>query len=138
MKNTKMNITVDKEFTTIAQADKVKADIKEFKAVYTPEAVVKAFASALDAENEVSPAAIVALQCGEVLTMTGEAFPGGYVYGDETQFAIESTVLCGHEVVSVRFYTDLGLNVSLYTSTRFDSRLRMFSLERFTRSEAWR
>ena len=30
-----MKITVDKELTTLAGAEKVKADIKEFKARYT-------------------------------------------------------------------------------------------------------
>lgn len=43
-----MNITLDKENTTIALKDQVKADMKEFKARYTDSDLRRAFEDALD------------------------------------------------------------------------------------------
>lgn len=138
MKNTTMNITVCKEYTTIAQAPKVKEDIKAFKEAYTARDVLLHFVDALEAEGEVSTAAIVALQCGEVVRVTGDAFPGGTYYNDETHFGFDFTVQCGSQIILAHFYTDADLTFRLWSEPIPGfGRARLYRVERFISAEVW-
>ena len=93
-----MKITVNKEFTTLSQLPKVKDDIKEFKARYTDGDLKSMFC---DVVNDWTAYG------AEIISVSGEAFPGGYVYNDETQFHIEIICRKYGEFVVLRFYCDL-------------------------------
>jgi len=101
-----MKITIDRDYTTISQAEKVKEDIKEFKARYTDGDLKRAFCDALG---------IWPTNSFDILMVTGKAFPGGFYYNDETHFSIEiiavNDISCILGFCKMHFYCDMELNI---------------------------
>lgn len=123
-----MKITVDKELTTLAGAEKVKADIKEFKARYTAGDLWREF---FDQTGIDCP-----WNC-EILQVTGDAFPGGTFYDNETQFSLKIIAKGFYEFYEINFYCDSNLKVdtrdfkdicSGSTSSR-----KLYSVERYVK-----
>lgn len=119
-----MKITVNKDYTTIAQIDQVKADVKEFKARYTEGDLKRAFFDAVD----IHPA-----NSSDVILCRGDAFPGGYEYNNETHFSMEmlltNNIDCLLGFCRIHFFCDMDLNIdareypiNMYTIDVFDRR----------------
>lgn len=123
-----MKITVNKELTTLAGAEKVKADIKEFKARYTAGDLWREF---FDQTGIDCP-----WNC-EILQVTGDAFPGGTFYDNETHFSLKIIAKGFYEFYEINFYCDSNLKVdtrdfkdicSGSTSSR-----KLYSVERYVK-----
>lgn len=99
-----MKITVNKDFTKISQAEQVKTDIKEFKGRYTDGDLKNAFCDATG---------IDCLYGAVVLSVTGEAFPGGTDYNDATHFSLEIVARKFNQFIVARFYCDMELQVDV-------------------------
>lgn len=98
-----MNITLDKENTTIALKDQVKADMKEFKARYTDSDLKRAFEDALDYGKTYG---------GDVLKADVQAFPSGWINDNATHFAVDMLVDNCIALYRIRFYCDMNLEVN--------------------------
>ena len=95
-----MKITIDKNFTTLAQRDKVKEDIKEFKSRYS------------DSDIEwVLKRAHEETYGADLLAYDIEAFPHGQFWGDETSFAIHAWLTRWSAVFEVWAYVDIDLTL---------------------------
>lgn len=97
-----MKMTINKDFTSIAQVAKVKEDMREFKSRYNDNDLLQTFQDSTGL-------------CGtcsyEVLKATVEAFPKGMLYGDDTTFCVELFLYGCNEFAKVRFYCGLNLEV---------------------------
>lgn len=98
-----MKIKIDEEFTTLAQAPKVREDIKTFKAMFTEADVTGAARAAADFN-------------GDLLSLTGEAFPGGYFYKDATKFHFIAFLWDWSKVIRVSFYCDMDMTIDNTTT----------------------
>ena len=110
-----MKITLSKDMTTISQAQKVKADMKQFKEAYSDG----------DLKMAVSDLFGGVLYGSAVLSADVKAFPGGYFFNDETHFCVELVCSDWRKFYKVRYYTDLSLSV--HEST--DERCKLSALE---------
>lgn len=123
-----MKITVDKELTTLAGAEKVKADIKEFKARYT----------AGDLWREFFEQTGIDLPSWnyEILQITGQAFPRGII-DDETQFSLKIIAKGFYEFYEIKFYCDSNLNVDTRDFNDIcsgsTSNRKLYSIERYVK-----
>lgn len=97
-----MKITVNKNYTTLEQAAKVKEDIKAFKEMYSERDLLNAFKNQAD-RNE---------WFGDIIKAEAEAFPGGWAYNDETQFCITMVTEGYNKFYKIRFYIDMAMNVN--------------------------
>lgn len=97
-----MKISVDKEFTTLELRDRVKEDLKEFKARYTDGDLIRAF---IDATGKIDPYNTDILSC-EV-----EGFPGGTDFDNETRFKVTIVSRGYGKFCEVGFYCDMNLVV---------------------------
>lgn len=105
-----MKTYVDKDMTTIAQAAKVREDLKEFKARYTDGDLKRFF---LDQTNTTKG------YCSRIVEATVTGFPGGAMWGDATMFCVNlllDSCDCGimsNELIKIRYYCDIELNVDM-------------------------
>ena len=105
-----MKTYIDKTMTTLAQAAKVREDLKEFKARYTDGDLKSFFLRQTDTTKG---------YCSRVVEAVVKGFPSGFMTGDETHFQVSlllDTCDCGimsNELVKIRYYCDLDLNVNL-------------------------
>lgn len=100
-----MNIKLDKTLTTLAQADKVKADMKEFKGTYKDGDLLGAFSSQVEEHRYT--------YFGDVLRTDVEAYPSGWMRGDETSFHVTMWTTTYITVYRLSFHVDLGLGVNV-------------------------
>lgn len=97
-----MKITINKEYTTLAQADKVRRDIREFRGMYTDGDLLRAFRDATDLDIAWNH---------DILSAFVEAFPAGSLFGDKTSFCVEMITHGFREFCEIRFYCDMNLEV---------------------------
>lgn len=122
-----MKTTILKNFTTLEQAPKVKADAQEFKARYTDGDLLNAFRDTVDYWY---------CYTGEIVSCTVEAFPAGTDYIDEngeepTHFYVKMTIDDEFsEIDKITFYTDMDLCIRSTTSFMGETR-KMYSIERY-------
>lgn len=99
MKNREMNITINKEYTTLAEAESVKKQIKEFAKYNTPEMILAAF-------NEAFPRYYV---CGNtVLVCNMEAFQIGE---NKNRYQVYMVVDSGYAFDRLNFYIDQNMQI---------------------------
>lgn len=96
-----MKITIDRQYTEDYQLPAVKEDIKAFKEMYTEGDLLRAF------ENQTGEDIYVE----EIVRTKIEAFDSGWAFDHKTAFQVEMVVDAVMEMVKVRFYTDMELNV---------------------------
>lgn len=97
-----MKITIDKEFTAVAQVPRVKEDIKEFKARYTENDLLSAFWDTVNIPHPYGHSVILS----EI-----DAFPSGWTTGDKTSFHVQLVTRGFREFLEISFYCDLDLNI---------------------------
>ena len=98
-----MKITIDKNYTTLAQAAKVRADVKEFKARYVDGDLVRA-AEVFTGKP---------LWVNEFVRCTISAFPAGSAFGDETSFSVDLLIVAARVIYKVHYYCDINLTVDM-------------------------
>lgn len=119
-----MKISIDRNYTTIAQAKKVKEDIKTFRSMFCEK----------DLAMMASDAAQIPYSGQELLLVQGEAFPGGWRYDNETHFHFRVVLMDYKRVWDVSFYCDMAGTVA----ERMDNgdpmtRTKIFKVECFCR-----
>ena len=97
-----MKITVDKNYTTIAQLPKVKADMKQFKETFTDSDLLGEFYRQTGIESGWNH---------DILSVSVVAFPAGFFYGDDTHFSVEIITRGWREFREIKFYCDECLSV---------------------------
>ena len=97
-----MKITVDKNYTTIAQLPKVKADMKQFKEAFTDSDLLGEFYRQTGIESGWNH---------DILSVSVVAFPAGLFYGDDTSFSVDIITKGWREFREIHFYCDEGLSV---------------------------
>ena len=97
-----MKTSVNKDFTTLAQLPKVKADLREFKERYNDGDLKRAFCDAVSSNG---------MYCADIVSVDVEGFPAGSVFNDETHFSV--TMLCRDygNFYDAHFYCDMNLTV---------------------------
>ena len=91
-----MKIAMDKRFTMVGQVEKVREDMKQFKAAFTDNDLRCAYE---DATNK---------SCyGEILKTTVSAFSGTF----ETGFAVEMIIDSDYIIKKISFYCNAELKV---------------------------
>jgi hypothetical protein len=135
-----MKTTIDRNLTTLAKAAKVKNDLKELKSMYTDGDLLRAFLDALEADDEHREtmkdyAKTSTINSADIICCDVEGFPAGSFYtenGEEpTHFSVEIKIFGFISAFKIRFYTDLSLNVRLW-SFCFGKEHKMYELERYT------
>lgn len=121
-----MKTSIIKEYTTIAQAPKVKADLAEFKTRYTESDLLNAFRDAAD---------FWGCMAGDIISCTVEGMPAGTDFienGEEpTHFCITITVDDNFsEIAKIRYYTNMDLTIRLYASS-FGETVKLFDIKEF-------
>lgn len=97
-----MKITMDKQMTTLAQAAKIRQDMKDFKSAYTDGDLLRAYNDATS--NYLS---------GEVLQAVVEAFPENtYDTDAEARYMVKLFVYDWNEMYQVDYFCDRWLNVN--------------------------
>ena len=120
-----MKITIDKELTTLAQAEQVKNDIREFKGTFTDNDLFCHFFNATGIDRP--------WNC-EIISVSASAFPGGSFYDDETQFSVTIIAKGYKEFYEIHFYCDMGLCVNtgdLMDYRGFSTGKKMYDFHRF-------
>lgn len=101
-----MKTSIDKRYTTLEQADKVREDLKEFKARYTDGDLLRTFCDTFD---------LYPAHSREVLSVRVVAFPGGTDYSNETHFSVDIIATddtnCVLGFCTMHYYCDLELAV---------------------------
>lgn len=93
-------ITLDKQFTPIAKAKQVRADIKEFKSRYTAGDLARTFEETFHFYD---------IYATDVINITGEAFTE---CGGDTQFRIVMLLKGCTKIYEIQFFTNLNLEYS--------------------------
>lgn len=101
-----MTTKVDREYTTLAQVAQVRADLKEFKARYTDGDLMHFYNSATDDARG---------YCHRVVEAVVTGFPGGTDYGNETHFCVELIAVDYNDVLRIRYYCDMNLDIDTRT-----------------------
>lgn len=97
-----LRITIDKELTTLAQENKVRADARQFRTAYTENDLLRAFCDATDINETYNH---------DILSVSVKAFPEGWAFGDKTSFCVEMLTHGWRKLCEIRFYCDIELNV---------------------------
>jgi len=134
-----MKTIIDRDFTTLAKAEKVKNDLKELKAMYTDNDLLAAFLNALESDEHRESMKDYAKSCvlhsADMICCNVTGFPAGTDYmkdGEEpTHFAVEIKTFGLLDAFRIRFYTDLSLSVRLWTVC-FGKEHKMYDLDRYT------
>lgn len=99
-----MKTSVCKDYTTLAELPRVKADLKEFKARYT-DGDLKSFF--MDETQDYSA------WCHDVVSASVQGFPAGTDYNDETSFCVDLVTMGTSEFCKIRFYCNMELQIDL-------------------------
>lgn len=91
-----MKITMDKSFTESNRVERTKAQMKEFKEMYTDVDLLRMFREAIGDSSLGFNYAI--LRCNL------RAFPGGYSETDETHYNVEMLLEGFREFIKLTFY----------------------------------
>ena len=97
-----MKMTIDKTFTENWQMDRVKADVKEFKAMYTDGDILRSFQE--QTEDYRTYAA-------DIVYCKASAMDSGWAFGNVTTFCIEMMVEAPCKIYKLRFYIDMNLKI---------------------------
>lgn len=100
-----MRIKIDKEFTMDYQIERVKADAKAFKEMYTDGDLV----------NAVNKEFNLSIINPDIIKVEVEAFDSGNAYNEKTSFAVRMILDDWHDIYKIRFFCDLGLDIRKYT-----------------------
>lgn len=120
-----MKITIDKELTLLSQVEQVKKDMQDFKHGWEDNDLLCAFFDATEIHRPWNV---------EIVSVTGEAFPGGSYYNDETQFHFEIIAKGWKEFYVIRFYCDCGLKINtgdLMDYRGFSTGQKMYDFARY-------
>lgn len=91
-----MKITMDKDMTESYMVDRTKAQMKEFKMIYSDSDLLRMFADDVNRGD---------LMIGyKILQCDLRAFPGGSRETDETHYCVEMTLKGWREYVELYFY----------------------------------
>ena len=101
-----MKTKINREYTTIAQAEKVREDLKEFKARYTDGDLMHFYNDAVDDPRG---------YCHRIIEATVEGFPGGTDYNNETVFSVDLIAIDYSTVLKIHFYCDIELTIDKRT-----------------------
>lgn len=136
-----MKTSINREYTTLAQAEKVKNDLKELKAMYTEGDLLRAFLDTLDTDEHRESMKDHAKACvitnyDEIVCCNVEGFPAGTFFIDEsgeepTHFSVTIKMIGLIHAYSIHFYTDLSLNIRLW-AVSFGTEQKMYSFDRYT------
>lgn len=97
-----MKMKIEKDFTTLAQADGVRRDMREFKSRYTDGDLLHAFQDATGLYESSGH---------DILSVDIEAFPAGNDFGDSTVFCAVIVTKGFEEFYEIRCYFDMDLTV---------------------------
>lgn len=120
-----MKVTINKEYTTLAQVEKVKADIKDFKSMYTEKGLLSAFSDATG---------LVDYFC-DVYSCEVEAFPENMLIDSDTVFCVEMVAGVKFSTFyTIRFYCNISCEVDtrdLIDYRGFSTGKKLYSCEAY-------
>lgn len=119
-------ITINKEFTTLAQVAKVKEDIKEFRALYTLEDVFYQFMSAISDTEDYFPT--YGDLADSVICCKVNAFPSGLYFNNITSYDFEITIEQYTAIYKVQFYIDQDFRVDTRPLDFTGNPMKMYSV----------
>lgn len=115
-------ITIDREYTTLAQVDKVKEDSKEFSNCYTVGDLIREFTEQTEYNEIWAP---------EILKVEIKAFPAGTNYNNETHFSVDMILDKWDKIYKVHYYCDMNIRID----TRIlPGGMKMYSVKKYTAS----
>lgn len=99
-----MTIKMDKDFTTVACMDDLRADMKQFKTSYTDNDLLNEFSRQY--EEETGDSRIY----GEVINAKVEAWKSRF---DDTTLMVKLYVFSYSHFYIITYFTDMGLNIRM-------------------------
>lgn len=110
-----MKMSINKKYVEDYQMERVKADAKEFKAMYTDADILNSFREQLKDYRTYT---------AEIVYCKVEAMDSGWARGNETTFCVEMLVEDFRKMYKLRFYVGMNLEVdnrpNLVTVREFD------------------
>ena len=125
-----MKMSINKEYTTLKQAEQVRRDMREFKERYTHGDLLRAFCDATDINETWNH---------DILSVTVEAFPAGSYFDDVTHFHVKMLTHGWRKFCEIDYYCDLDLNVDTRDLTDWQGvsmGKKLYSCEVYERKEA--
>lgn len=117
-----MTIVMNKEYTTIAKAERTRRQMKEFREMYTDGDLLRMFRDATDT-----------WQYGysdEILYCKLSAFPGGTQETDETHYSVDMLLEGFQRYTKIHFYISQSCEIDLRLVP-----IPMWSIETYSISE---
>ena len=97
-----MKVSINKDYVTCSQMEKVKADAKEFRARYTDGDLKRTFEEATDCSVY-----------GDIIKCTVEAFSSSWGMDADTSFFVSQVIESPIGFEKFSYYCDMNLTVSM-------------------------
>lgn len=104
-----MKIRIEKTYTAPYQMDRVKAEISEFKAMYTEQDILNHFRAETESCEQIP-------HYFDILHYDIKAFPSGWMYNDINSYCVEMVLTdtgVFSRMIKIRFYINQNFEINL-------------------------